>query len=304
MRMIWARRKVSPQGAVDRIHFVVLDFLKLFTAAVVCGVAVSVTVAGIALLLAGDANALTQAIVTKDDSPATPGTLLATRACDGYAMKATERDWYVRIDGNVIHVRVMQTWIMPADFEGAAAFAVTLPTGANLRTLSAQTANREIAARVIPQREYERMRPADYLKYTREQLFAIKTQGGSVRTSPIPGLAADDTMVIQYTYTVNAVATGNGAGTARSLTFPLQENDNAGDAAEAITAGPDDALRPTRRPATPGTVWVEWAVQKPVALIATPRAAEIDHGVTGIDGLNWYTPAIQPGEKFNLRWKA
>ena len=304
MRMIWARRKVSPQGAVDRIHFVVLDFLKLFTAAVVCGVAVSVTVAGIAILLAGDASASTQAIVAKDDSLATPGTLLATRTCDGFAMEATERDWYVRIEGNVIHVRVMQTWIMPADFEGAAAFAVTLPTGANLRTLSAQTANRENAARVIPQREYERMRPADYLQYTRKQLFAIKTQGGSVRTSPIPGLAADDTVVIQYTYTVNAVATGNGAGTARSLTLALQETDNVGAAAEAITAGSADALTPTRRPATPGTVWVEWAVQKPVALSATPRAAEIDHGVAGIDGLNWYTQAIQPGEKFNLRWKA
>ena len=304
MRMIWARRKVSPQGAVDRMHFVVLDFLKLFTAAVVCGVAVSVTVAGIALLLAGEADASTQAIVANGDSPATPGTLLATRTCDGYAREATERDWYVRIDGNVIHVRVMQTWIMPADFEGAAAFAMTLPTGANLRTLSAQTANREIAARVIPQYEYERMRPADYLRHTREQLFAIKTQGGSVRTSPIPGLAADDTMVIHYTYTANAVATGNGAGTARSLTIALRENNNVDAAAEAITSGSADALTPTRRPATPGTVWVEWAGQKPVALIATPRAAEIDHGVAGIDGLNWYTQAIQPGEKFNLRWKA
>ena len=255
-------------------------------------------------MCSSDLSASTQAIVAKDDSLATPGTLLATRTCDGFAMEATERDWYVRIEGNVIHVRVMQTWIMPTDFEGDAVFTVTLPTGANLRTLSAQTANREIAARVIPQHEYERMRPADYLQHTREQLFAIKTQGGSVRTSPIPGLVADDTMVIQYTYTVNAAATGNGAGTARSLIFPLQENDNVGAAAEAIMSGSADALTPTRRPATPGTVWVEWAGQKPVALIATPHAAEIDHGVTGIDGLNWYTPAIQPGEKFNLRWKA
>lgn len=59
MRMIWARRKASPQPGVDRMQFVMLDFLRMFLAAVLCGIAVSVIAAGLALVLAHDAYAAT-----------------------------------------------------------------------------------------------------------------------------------------------------------------------------------------------------------------------------------------------------
>ena len=57
MRTIWARRKPSPQPAVDRLHFVMWNFLRMFLAAIVCGMVVSAIVAGIALVLARDAYA-------------------------------------------------------------------------------------------------------------------------------------------------------------------------------------------------------------------------------------------------------
>lgn len=119
MRMTWARTKTSPLPSVDRMHFVVWDFLKMFLAAVICGVAVSVIAAGVALLLAHDAYAATlpqdnSTSNTSEPAPGAdiaaelqpyPGMLLISSGCDAEILDATERDWKATIDDKNIDVR-------------------------------------------------------------------------------------------------------------------------------------------------------------------------------------------------------
>ena len=149
MRMTWARRKASPSPGVDRMHFVMWDFLKMFLAAILCGVAVSIAAAGIALVLSNDAYAAApfndpenadarqkeQAPKSDAESQAFPGVLLIGSGCDADPLDAVERDWKVTINGKRIDVRVMQTFIMPAGDAMAATFNASLPAGARLLRL-------------------------------------------------------------------------------------------------------------------------------------------------------------------------
>jgi hypothetical protein len=59
MRFTWIRKQQSPQFASDRMHFVMWDFLKMFTAAILMGAIFSVMAAGVVLMLSrsSDANA-------------------------------------------------------------------------------------------------------------------------------------------------------------------------------------------------------------------------------------------------------
>ena len=128
MRMTWTRRKVSALPRVDRMQFVMWDFVRMLLAAIVFGVAVSLVAAGIALVLAYDAYAVTPSadsptansvgggFVTSADAELQPypGVLVISSGCDADMLEATERDWKVTITGKYTDVRVMQTFILPA----------------------------------------------------------------------------------------------------------------------------------------------------------------------------------------------
>ena len=57
MDMIREYIKATPQAATRRMDIVAWDFLKMLGAAILCGLAVSIAVAGIALLLTSSAEA-------------------------------------------------------------------------------------------------------------------------------------------------------------------------------------------------------------------------------------------------------
>ncbi len=301
MRMFWARRKASPQAAVDRMHFVVWDFLKMFTAAVLCGLAVSIAAAGLTLLLTPAAEAATIDVKSTDDDAnkpdAAPGMLILGDGCDGITLEAMERDWYVRIDGKTIEVRVMQTWLLPEEVDGAAVFQVLLPRNAALKKLSAQTAGREWAGRMISQPAYEKLSATEYRRLTRNQLLVVQSPEAEITSSPIIGLQAGDAVIVQYTYVINS-RTSTGID---SLELPLQSPDTG----SALDNSPTDGIHtiaPTRRPATPGSVWVEWAGQKPARLLSAPGESDIERIAGKIAGLSWASPALQPGERLRLSW--
>ena len=127
MRMLWERRKTSPVAAVDRMHFVMWDFLKMFLATVICGIAVSLAAAAITLVLSNAAYAAApvndlNVSGTRHHAPpapsiietqAFPGVLLFGDGCDADLLDATDHDWKITINGNYIDVRVMQTFVMP-----------------------------------------------------------------------------------------------------------------------------------------------------------------------------------------------
>ena len=150
MRMTWERRKASPAAAVDRMHFVMWDFLKMFLATVICGIAVSLTAAAITLVLSNAAYAAplvndSNVSGTRHSAPpapsiietqAFPGVLLFGDGCDADLLDATDRDWKITINGKYIDVRVMQTFIMPPGDATAATFNASLPAGVRLLRLN------------------------------------------------------------------------------------------------------------------------------------------------------------------------
>lgn len=305
MNRIWARKKASPQPAVDRMQFVIVDFLKMFTAAVLCGLLVSIAAAGVTMLLSRTAEAHVQPSTEPDyrrlDQPirATPGVLIFGLGCDRLPLEALERDWHVRIDARNIEVRVMQTWIIPFGVEGAGVFQVQLPDGARLMSLSAQAADRQWKGQTISEPAFARLSPARYLRLSRNRLLAAISPGGRVTTSPITGLQAGHAVVVQYTY---AMQTDSGEAV-MSLTLPLQPDDDPG-AIAYLPFEEDSAIAISRRPVTQGSVWVEWVGRKPASVLNIPDGAGLERTADLIDGLTWESPALQPGDMFRLAWQA
>lgn len=297
IRMFWARRKASPQAAVDRMHFVVWDFLKMFTAAVLCGLAVSVAAASVTLLLTRSAEAATLNGTHENDQPPTPGALIVGSGCDGMPIEAVERDWHVRVDGLTIEVRVMQTWVLPEGIEGPAVFQVRLPREARFKSLSAMTQDREWGGRAISLADYEKLSYGEYRKLTRNQLLVVQSPEADITSSPIMGLTPGETVLVQYSYVIHAQSIKGIQG----FELPLRESDRATDMDKDIV-NDGTAIAPTRRPATAGSVWVEWISRKPARLVDTPRNASLDKTANRIEGFSWDSPALQPGEQLRVSW--
>jgi len=149
-----------------RPSFAPLDFLKMLAAAAASGVGVSIVAAGLALALAksAGAEALQKNAVIKSTStqslqpwptvlqPAVGGLYIGD-GCDREPVDAIERDWLVKIDGHSTQmraeVRVMQTYLMPAQGSTNAFFEATLPPNATLISLKAHTPEKILSGKVM-----------------------------------------------------------------------------------------------------------------------------------------------------------
>ena len=108
------------------MHFVMWDFLKMFLATVICGIAVSLAAAAITLVLSNAAYAAapvndSNVSGTRFIAPPAPsiietrafaGVLMLGNSCDADLLDVTDRNWKVTINGNYIDARVMQTFVM------------------------------------------------------------------------------------------------------------------------------------------------------------------------------------------------
>ena len=289
MKFIENPETISHQSPVARIRFAFWDVAKMLGTAVLCGLAFSIAAAGLTLLLSANADAGEMRGADGDRAQGAPGTLLIGAGCDGTPLDALERDWVVRNDSGSVEVHVMQTWLLPIEFEGAAVFQVRLPQGARLKTLSAGTANRDWQGRNITAAAFAKLPPSAYLELNRNQLLVTTAVDGSVSTSPIMDLQADESLVVQYTYLMK-LATDKTNGQLRSTTLALHPLDNS-------TAGRRNAPEHSR-----GSVWVEWGNRKPSYIIESPHDAALERVNNMISGLSWDSPALQPGEKFRLAW--
>ena len=271
--------------APTRIGFAIWDILKMLTAAILCGLAVSVAAAGLTLVLSSNADAREVETRHAGEISGTPGTLIIGDGCEGVRLEALERDWVVSVEENAIVVRVMQTWLMPEDFDGAAVFQVRLPAGAKLNTLSASTRDRDWEGRQISAIAAARLTPSAYLKLTREHLLVTTSPDGGVGTSPIMDLRGEDALVLQYTYRVTP-ANDDAAG-AIQLLLQRVPRESA-----------DHLPEPSR-----ATVWVDFGQRKPKQLITAPHDATVEREQNLIAGLSWSSSAVSVGEKFQLAWR-
>jgi len=153
MRFFWKRLQRSPQPPVDRLQFVVEDFLKLFAYAVASGIAFSALAIAVTLavsrnseaqvrtaesgwgksgdhqsmfVLKGEAEASAEfadtatgtadvdAVEQDDTITPTPGSLYVGDGCEGVPLIPMEREWFVSIKGDFAEVQVQQTFAVPA----------------------------------------------------------------------------------------------------------------------------------------------------------------------------------------------
>ena len=299
MRMIWARRKASPQPGVDRMQFVMLDFLRMFLAAVLCGIAVSVIAAGLALVLAHDAYAATSNeaspslavsnIDVNEESAIAmqpyPGGLLITSGCDGEIVDAIERDWKVSINGKHIDVRVMQTFVMPAGDASAATFNALLPAGAKLLRLTAHTAGGIWQGKIFDSKAYVDLTTLDFRKLARQGILIVQTEDGAIATDAIVNLAEAESVDIEYTYRLDAEE----SGTSYDLTVTLTNDD--------LLSG-----QRSSNGAMNDSVWVEWQGRKPARLTKLPAGASLEMQGSRISGLSWASHQRIGARQFHLAW--
>ncbi len=299
MRMTWACKKASAQQPVERVHFVMWDFVKMFLATVICGVVVSVIGAGLALVLAQDAYALPlvtgaasagerriEADIVAAPQPS-PGMLLIGDGCGSEAdiVEAVERDWKVTINGKNIDVRVMQTFVMPDSEAMAATFGALLPNGARLLRLTAHTTGAIWQGKVFDANSYGRLGVADFRKFSRKGLLIVQDDDGAISTDAIINLSAAEAVTIEYTYRMTA----DDAPDAQFLNVSL---DNQGYTASRTTT--QDMVR--------NTVWVEWLGKTPLKIVSVPSGAVLEATGKRITGLSWANDQPNPEHRFQLVW--
>ncbi len=315
--MIWENTQASQQAGPARMQLVVWDFLKMLVAAILCGLAVSITAAGITLLLTGGAEArpLQKApvmaaaqtiahIIDRDDAETddlspTPGVLLLGDGCESISLAAIERDWRVRIEGNLIDVRVMQTFQLPAEAVEVATFHARLMKGARMQSLAAQSSTQDWAGHVISADEYDRLTPAQYLKLSRHQLLTSHSPRGVVMTSPFLGLKSGDLITIEYAYEM----TLDSADGPATFMLPLEAADEyAANSLPMVDRGGALSYNRTNTGPTRGAVWVNWIGHKPSRVTGLPVEADLDVSMSRVDGFSWAIREIQPGARFQIAW--
>ncbi len=301
MKTTWTNKKALPQQAVGRGQFALWDFLKMFFAAVICGVVVSIIGAGLAVVLAQEAYAITfppaksaaninEVKSDADTSTAmqpSPGMLFIGDDCGSEAdiVEAVERDWKVTINGKNIDVRVMQTFIMPNSEAAAATFGALLPTGARLLRLTAHTTATIWQSEVFDVNSYARLSSADFRKFSRRGLLMVQDDDGAISTEAIVNVSASETVTIEYTYRITADETPD----AQLLDVSLANYSNVGN---------QNANQNSAR----GTVWVEWLGKTPSKIVNVPSGAALEATGARITGLSWSTDQLDSARRFQLAW--
>jgi hypothetical protein len=282
--------KAQPASSA-RPSFAPRDFLKILAAAVVSGVGVSVVVAGLALVLSSSAEAevLQKNAVVKATSTQTPhnapvtlqstvGSLYIGGGCDRELVDAVERDWLVKIDGNTAVVRVMQTFLMPAEGPTTAFFEVTLPPSAELIGLAAHTPEKILHGKVFALHEFAGMSRQELNKFSYQDALLMWNDESALSTDQIINLIPDEVVVIEYTYSINT-----------------QLKNGLNELALALNAVENEAIPASKPNLTSGTVWVEWVGAKPKRLSDMPIEATLEESAQGISGLSWFTPSLASG---------
>lgn len=289
MRMIWERRKASPVAVVDRMHFVMWDFLKMFLATVICGIAVSIAAAAITLVLSNAAYAAapvndTNVSSTLHNAPLAPsatethtfpGVLMIGNGCDADLLDATDRDWKVTINGKHIDVRVMQTFVMPPGDATAATFNASLPAGAHLLRLNVHTSGSFWQGKVVDSEKYDQLTEVDLRQLSRRGILAVHNDEGDISTEAIINISANEAVTIEYTYRITT------EDVASQDLFVVLANESI------------ETIRMAGSSAREETVWVEWVGSHPRRLTHVPDGAFLETADSKITGLSW--TASQPG---------
>lgn len=294
MKLTLTSNKALPQAGTHSIQFAIWDFFKMFLAAAACGLAVSILAAGLALVLAGDANAAVSPerfnanasadTISADTNPPHPGRLFIGDGCGAAPLDAIDRDWDVTISGNRVDVRVMQSFVIPDGDLGMVTFNAQLPDGARLTRLTAHTEGGIWQGRIFDAIAFDRLGAPEFRNLSRRAVLAVQNDDGVISTDPIINLTPAETVTIEYTYRIDA----NEVQDALHFLMVLDSGDSTNGQAQK------DSPR--------GAVWVRWIGTKPTRLLSSPRGATVEKSGTQIAGLSWATQRLYKDSRFQLAW--
>jgi hypothetical protein len=272
------------------------DFLKMLAAAVASGVGVSIVIAGLAIALSSsaEARALQKNSVVKAASVQSPratvGGLYIDGGCDREPVDAVERDWLVKIDGNTAEVRVMQTFLMPTVGPTVAFFETILPPNAKLVALKAHTPEKILSGKVMAMHDFAGMSRQELNKFSRHDALMMWNDEGILSTDHIMNLIPNETVVIEYTYSINT-----------------QFENGLNELYLALNTSDGEMVSATTPNLTSGTVWVEWVSAKPKRLVGNladmPTDVTLEESAQGITGLSWFTPSLAPATTMKFAWE-
>lgn len=297
MKTTEARSATSPTTHANLPHFAMWDFLKMFLAAITCGVAVSLIAAAVALVLAGNASAAQRSpAVVENSGEGTPdigddllqpypGALFIGNDCAADVVEATERDWNVTINGKNIDVRVMQTFIVPDTEAIGATFGALLPTGARMLRLTAHTSGSLWQGKIFDADSYGKLTAADFRSLSRRGHVIVQNDDGAISTDAIINIVPNEAVTIEYTYRIALDETGASHNLMLALTNGNTSTDNIAE-----------------KSSTSGTVWVEWKGRKPAQLFNVSSGTSLETAGSTITGLSWETPQLDRETRFQLAW--
>ncbi len=283
--------------------FAILDFIKMLAASLLSGLVVSAFIIALTLVLAGNADAGTsQKSATMypissrplQDAPIrlkpTAGGLFISDGCDRESVDVVERDWKVTITYNTAAVRVMQTFLLPANGPTVAFFETTLPPNAKLLGFKAHMPEKILSGKMLATHDFIGMNRQQLIKFRRQDALIIWNKGDTFSTDQIMNLIPNETVVIEYTYLISTHLE-NGL---HELNLVL----NGYEREMFVASKPNMAS---------GTVCVEWLGAKAKRMINTPATVQnevaLEESAQGISGLSWFTPDLAADTTMKFTWE-
>ena len=308
MRTIVTADKNLPSMAATRLRFVMQDFLKMFLAALVCGLVFSVLAAGMVLLVTGNAEARMPGESNNPRVPegdaqfinpirgieSNPGVLTIGDGGDDETLPAIQSDWLVRVKGKSAEIRVMQDYRIPANATMTASFTTLLPAGASFRGLKVYTARDTFIGKIITSDALQRLDRVAIRDLLQRRQISVVLEETRVQAPAVPNLRPGELITVEYTYAV-PVDTAHALASLSLLLNPVSPQ---------MVASSDNAAINMQRPLPANiSVWVEWIGQRPLRLLAADEGVSIDETREGIAGASWFSPDLDSGKRFTLIWE-
>lgn len=300
-------------------QFAVLDLFKMLAAAIACGIVFSLFAAGLTLLLmstaeahhlpannlaspAQQATALTNpAIESEVAAPAgmgaaiMPGLLKMGDNGASAALDAMERDWRIRINSNVAEVRVMQTFLMPADGPAVAHFQAVLPSGAVLASFKVDATDVTQTGELMAHQLFTEMDRAEVRNETRarhkKRRLTVWINDRHIESDSILNLTLGETVTVEYSYNMPVMHSNHSA----SLNLVLQAD------TASLHAAPSQSANNATSNIT-GTVWVEWLNTHPKKVVSASNDIYVDQTARGVAGASWFSADLSSHRQFNINW--
>lgn len=297
---------------IDNAQFKVMDFFKILIAAVMCGIAFSLCAVTLTLLLTSNAEAgsvvvaKSSAAVTTANKVATkvtpsseytPGVLNIGDGCEQEPLSAIERDWQIRIDGDVAVVRIMQSYLIPADGPTVANFQAQLPEGAVLASLKIDAANASQTAKLMTHQAFAALSRTDMRALRKSNRLIVLKHNREIESDSILNLIPGETLTVEYTYAVPVQLLDGAARLNLVLqseaALPYAVHESAHELTRETT---------TYKVAIQNTVWVEWVKNFPRTVSSKSGDISIEKSSEGITGASWFSADLSANRQFNITW--